>query len=57
MLKNDVCGYVVKGPSNMKDYDILHMKITAIKDASVYVAEGKKRTGKRERGSGEWMAG
>lgn len=42
MLKNDVCSYIVRGPAEMQTYDTLHMKISAIKDAQVYVAEGKR---------------
>ena len=42
MVLNDVCSYIVKGPPQMKSYDILHVKITSITDATVYVSEGKR---------------
>ena len=42
MLNNDVCSYIVRGPAEMKTWDTLHMKISAIKDVQVYVAEGKR---------------
>jgi len=40
-VDGDVCGYVITAPPQMKEADILYLKISQIENADVYVAKGK----------------
>jgi hypothetical protein len=41
-VKNDVCGYIVETPWEMKPWDVMKMKIDKVENATVYLAKSKK---------------
>jgi len=40
-VQDDVCSYIIHSPSEMKENDILHLKVFNIENAQVYVAKSK----------------
>lgn len=40
-VKNDVCGYIIYTPFEMKEYDKMYLKITNVERTDVYISKGK----------------